>query len=248
VACDGFVMDENSGTCSWQRGPFREYEREQTTCYTMQETDQFRLHRFMAFLHSMMHYIMIQMAISLVFALFILQPATASAYVAIFNAMRGNGRIRFKDFFSCFSCGYYCKLMLLSILLVLGNFGLSMLFILPGVWWSIATVFALPLHGEHRFLGACKSVSLSIKVANRNFCSILCFLFLAGLLQVAGAMCFGVGLIITIPVAFLASAAMYHHLIGVKGVAEEGTQYEMAQPVVMHDQRNGSYQAPAVLA
>jgi len=150
-------------------------------------------------------------------AIMILTPALASAYVAVFNAIATNSPIKFKDFFSCFCCRYYCRFVRLAIVLNFAK-GILSLLILPGIWWMLATMFAIPLHHQHKFLGVCKAVSVSIKVVHMHFCNILGFIVLLGLIQILGFLCLIVGLLYTAPLAFVAICYCYHDLIGINPV------------------------------
>jgi len=147
-------------------------------------------------------------------------PSMASLFKAVFNAMRANTKIRFADFFSCFTCPYFFRLMGLGILLALmREIGFWML-VVPGVYISLATLFSVPMHGEQQaFIGIWDSIIFSAKIFNRYWCSILGLLLCLGCLQILGALCFGVGLFVTIPVAFNSLCYCYHHLVGVNGVA-----------------------------
>jgi len=170
--------------------------------------------------------------IGLFLSLLVLRPAVASAYVAIFNAMRGDGMVKMKDFFSAFRCSKYCKLLVLSLWLVLGTATLWVLLVLPGLWFAVASSLCLPLLVEHDRLGVTQTISLSIKAINGHFCSVLCFYFLCALLNAAGAFCFGVGLLLTLPVSLAASCALYHDIIGVKGLGQEDRRANELAPVV----------------
>jgi len=163
--------------------------------------------------------ILISLAFGVGSYLFFYIPMFASLYKAVFNAMRNNSKIKFGDFFSCFQCPYWWRLMLVStVLFVVREIGFW-LFVVPGVYVSIATVFSIPMHGEHTFMGVVNSIKYSVKVVNRYFFSILAFILCLGFLQVLGVLCFGVGVLVTLPVAFVATCYCYHHLIGVNGVA-----------------------------
>jgi hypothetical protein len=161
--------------------------------------------------------VVLQMALMFLLNILIGMPAVAGMFVAVFNAMRTNGPVRFKDFFSCFCCRYYCRLIPLSVTLKLVT-GILSIVIVPAIWFAFATIFALPLHREHRFLGTCKSISVSMKIVHRYFCKMLGFLILNGLLQVLGFFLFGVGLLVTIPLSFVALCYCYNDLIGVNGM------------------------------
>jgi len=157
----------------------------------------------------------LKMGLLAALCVFVGMPALASAFTAVFNAMKLNAPVRFCDFFSCFCCRYYCRLIPLSIVLKGLTFLLSMLLVIPGIWFAIATVFALPLHRQHSFLGTCKSIRYSIVIVNQHFCSMLGFLLLICLLQLAGFLLFGVGLLFTVPYGFLALCYCYNDLIGI---------------------------------
>jgi hypothetical protein len=159
-------------------------------------------------------------------------PVLAGFFVAVFNAIKSNSRVRFRDFFSCFCCRYYCKLLRLSIVLRILEGILFLLFVLPGVWWSLVTVFAIPLHKEHSFLGVCGSIRLSMMVIHRHFCSMFGFLLLLTLIQFLGFLCFIVGLLYTMPLGFAALCFCYHDLIGVVPVVPVAGPVDA--PVTVH--------------
>jgi hypothetical protein len=152
-------------------------------------------------------------------AVLVVTPCISSWFIAIFNAMRTNTHVKFADFFAAFSCKYYCSLVGLGFVMTFFRHVLALLFYLPGIWFAMVTVFALPLHHEHRSLGIWKSMKFSANVVHRHFCCMLGFMFLMVLLQVVGLLCFGVGLLVTIPLAHIALCYAYHYLIGVNGVA-----------------------------
>jgi hypothetical protein len=149
-------------------------------------------------------------------------PIMASLYKAVFNAMRNNTTIQFKDFFSCFTCPYWFHVMGMGVIYLIAN-GMTLLFLpfaIPAFYFTLTSMFALPLHVEHySFIGVWNSLYFSFKVFHRYFCSMLGFLLLLCVLQILGALCFIVGLFVTLPVAFVSLCYCYHHVIGVNGVA-----------------------------
>lgn len=165
--------------------------------------------------------ILITVAFGLGRSLLFAFPIYASMYKAVFNAMRNNAKIRFADFFSCFTCPYWFRLMGLGLSLMflscMGFFFWPLIF--PGFYFVLTSVFAIPLHVEHSFAGVWNSMYWSFKIFHRYFCSMLAFLLLLGVMQLIGLLCFGVGLFVTMPVAFVSMCYAYHHLIGVNGVA-----------------------------
>jgi len=148
-------------------------------------------------------------------------PVLASMYKAVFNAMRNNTQIRFCDFFSCFTCPYWCKSMGLALVLTLISISPYFFWplIFPSFYVCVTSIFAIPMHVEHSFIGVFNSLCFSFKIFHSYFCSMLAFLLLLGVLQILGFACFVVGLFVTIPVAFASVCYCYHHLVGVNGVA-----------------------------
>jgi len=159
----------------------------------------------------------LQMALLCLLSILIGMPAWAGMFAAVFNAMRTNGPLRFKDFFSCFSCRYFCRLIPLSVTLKVVTAILGIV-IVPALWFAFVTIFAVPLHREHKFLGCCGSIRASTKIVHRYFCKMLGFLILNALLQVLGFFLCGIGLLFTIPISFVALCYCYNDLIGVNAM------------------------------
>jgi len=168
----------------------------------------------------------------MVASIFFAGPILGGFYLAVFNAIKNNSTIRFRDFFGCFCCKYYCKLLGLSLVLRVLQAVLYLLLILPGVWWSLATMFAIPVHKEHPFLGVCGSIRISMLVVHRHFCRMICFLLLLALMQIGGFLCLIVGLLYTIPLGFVALCYCYHDLIGIVPVVPVAVPVDT--PVTMH--------------
>jgi len=141
-----------------------------------------------------------------------------SWYIAVFNAMRSNSHVLFRDFFSAFSCQYYFRIAALGAVLSFLHIALSFLYLFPAVWFSMITIFSIALHQQHSFLSIWKSIRFSARVVHRHFCSVLGFLLCLVLLQIVGFFCFLVGLLITLPLAHISLCYAYHYLIGVNGV------------------------------
>jgi len=165
--------------------------------------------------------ILISVAFATARTLFFGFPILASMNKAVFNAMRNNTKIQFCDFFSCFACPYWCRSMGLALVLVL--ISTSPIFfwplIFPSFYLCLACIFAIPMHVEHSFVGIYRSLCFSFKIFHRYFCSMLALLLLLGVLQILGLLCFGVGLFVSMPVAFSSLCYCYHHLVVVNGVA-----------------------------
>jgi len=203
-----------------------------TDCESKQPSGYSQVYNYGGHLHLDICTLALWAFMHLLASIFIWSPVLAGAYVAVFSAIKNNTSICFRDFFSGFSCRYYCKLLALTFVLKFLQSIFFLLLVLPGIWWSLATMFALPLHKEHSFLGVCGSIRLSLQVINRHFCSMLGFLIILVLLQVLGFLCLIVGMLYTMPLAFVALCYCYHDLIGI--VTEAPFAGPVDVPVTVH--------------
>jgi len=182
--------------------------------------------------HASLKQVVLGGALHLLAAIFIWTPVLGGFYLAVFNAIRTNSPVCFRDFFRCFCCRYYCKLLRLSFVLRFLEGLLLLALILPGIWFRLASVFAIPVHKEYPFLGVCGSIRISIQVINRHFCSFFGFLLLLALVQIVGFLCLIVGLLYTTPLVFVALCYCYHDLIGI--VPQVPVAVPMDTPVTVH--------------
>lgn len=147
-------------------------------------------------------------------------PLKASYMIAIFEAMRDDGVVKCKNFFAGYSCPYWCRLLVLMVVMgVMVGLGFRC-FIIPGVWFTFAFQFALPLHREKSFLGVFGSLIVSIKITHKYFCSMIGFALLLGLINFVGFLLFGIGLLFTVPWTACTFLYCFNHLVGVNGVAD----------------------------
>ena len=117
----------------------------------------------------------------------------------------------FRDFFAGFQ--YFLPLLLLS--LVAGLFisiGM-MLLIIPGLYLIVAYMFASYLVVD-RGLDFWPAMELSRRTVNPRWFSYFAFVLLVVLVNLAGAVALGVGLLVTIPLSFCAVTAAYADIFG----------------------------------
>ena len=119
----------------------------------------------------------------------------------------------FRDFFAGFQ--YLLPLMLLS--LVAGLFiGIgTLLLIIPGVYLAVAYMFASYLVVDRR-LDFWPAMELSRHTLNPRWFGFFAFMLLLVLLNLAGALLLGVGLLVTIPVSFCAVTVAYAEIFGLQ--------------------------------
>jgi uncharacterized membrane protein len=121
-------------------------------------------------------------------------------------------RIEFIDFFKGFEkTGNFIKLNLLIFLVVL--LGLIM-FILPGIYFSVGYVFS------HLFVwfhdkDPAEALKLSRKTVSGNFGQILILLLILGGINLLGVMALGVGVLLTLPFSFCVIFAAFDDIIGI---------------------------------
>ena len=117
----------------------------------------------------------------------------------------------FRDFFGGFQ--YFLPLLLLS--LVAGLFiGIgTLLLIIPGVYLAVAYLFASYLVVDRR-LDFWPAMELSRHTVHPRWFSYFAFVLLVALLNLAGAVALGVGLLVTIPLSFCTVTAAYADIFG----------------------------------
>ncbi|MAE70307.1 MAG: hypothetical protein CME06_07530 [Gemmatimonadetes bacterium] len=140
----------------------------------------------------------------------LLTPLYAGFFLVAFRFLDG-GSYEFMDFFK----GYeqFTPIFLLGLisnaLTTVGYF----LLIVPGIYLNVAWIFGLPLllTGRGDFWSA---LTMSMKVVNRGFISVFGLAMLLMIMNVAGAMLLGVGLLLTVPLSACAIAVAYRDVFG----------------------------------
>jgi len=117
----------------------------------------------------------------------------------------------FRDFFQGFQ--YFLPLLLLS--LVAGLFiGIgTILLVIPGIYLAVAYLFAPYLVVDRR-LDFWPAMELSRLTVNPRWFGYFAFMLLLALLNLAGALLLGLGLLVTIPLSFCTVTAAYADLFG----------------------------------
>jgi uncharacterized membrane protein len=119
----------------------------------------------------------------------------------------------FRDFFEGFQ--YFLPLLLLS--LVAGVFIAigTILFIIPGLYLIVAYMFASYLVVDRR-QDFWPAMELSRRTVNPRWFGYFALALLVVLLNLAGAVALGVGLLVTIPLSFCAVTAAYADIFGLQ--------------------------------
>jgi len=119
----------------------------------------------------------------------------------------------FSDFFAGFQ--YFLPLLLLS--LVAGLFiGIgTLLLVIPGIYLAVAYFFSSYLVVDRR-LDFWPAMELSRHTINPRWFGFFAFMLLLVLLNLAGAVALGVGLLVTIPLSFCAVTVAYAEIFGLQ--------------------------------
>lgn len=143
-------------------------------------------------------------------SLLISAPLNAGFLIVAFKLLK-NRATTFGDFFRGFN--NYLPLFLVSIVssVVIG-IGLLLLLI-PGLYLAVAYIFALPLVLEKK-MNFWDGMEFSRKLISKNWFSFFGFAFVLVLLNLAGVLLLGVGLLVTIPISTCAIAAAYADIVG----------------------------------
>lgn len=154
------------------------------------------------------------MALSLLLALVLFPPLWAGFFAGIFTSFRRN-RFKLKDFFQGFS--FFPQLAIANLvsglLIFIGCF--VTLILIPGIYLIVGYIFAAPLIIDRR-LKFWSAMETSRLIVARQWFPIFAFVLLLGLINLGGALIFGLGLFVTLPVSYCAIAAAYDDIIGIR--------------------------------
>jgi hypothetical protein len=124
-------------------------------------------------------------------------------YLKCLLRIRSNETIGYSDFFWGFQeMNRFVHALLLSVLISLGYLGFIFLLI-PGIWWMVASTFANAIFvmGTEDCIEALKK---SIALVQGRWWNVAGLIGVLCLINFAGAMCFAIGIFISLPVATLA--------------------------------------------
>jgi uncharacterized membrane protein len=156
---------------------------------------------------------------SLLMSILISPPLTAGFFLVGNRISRGVD-VQFSNFFDGFS---FWGIVIVTSLVsgVLTFFGILAL-ILPGIYLAVAFTFAIPFA---LFSGTdfWTSLELSSKLITRSWWKFFGFVIVLALFNIAGFLCFFVGMLVTIPVSYFAIYAVF----------EELTRDALAEPEVI---------------
>lgn len=140
----------------------------------------------------------------------LLNPFTAGYFIVASRIFRGE-QVEFRHFFDFFS--RYGQLLwagvVSSILTVLATF----ILIIPGIYLAIAFSF-ISCFVVFGGVKAVDSLKLSQKIVHKNWWSFFGFLIVLALINVAGLIAIGIGVLVTYPASMAAIYVAYEDIIG----------------------------------
>lgn len=122
----------------------------------------------------------------------------------------------------------FWKYLGVSLLVSLVVFGGLILLVIPGIFWAVRFSFAPFIIIDTRS-GLITAMKESYAITKGSFWKILLFWITVGLLNIAGVIPFGLGLLITIPMTTLASVFVYRTLSKNKAALVEAQTVQVPQ-------------------
>ncbi len=128
-------------------------------------------------------------------------------YFVVARKIKNGEQVRFEDFFTPFNS--FGNLIGISLVIsILTVIGLLCLFI-PGLYLAIAWSFAVPIIFFYPGIGMWDSMEASRRVINKNWWNFLLLVICVIFINIAGALCLLIGLLITIPASHLIMYAAF---------------------------------------
>jgi len=136
------------------------------------------------------------------FGLIVSSPMTFG-YIRCLDRLRRGEVFEFADFFWGFtSLNRLIQISILGAIHLLGSLVGFCLLILPGVWWGIATSWASSYFVLKNQDGM-ESIRASLQITKGRWWSMFGLMLLIGILNLAGVLMLGLGILITMPLTFL---------------------------------------------
>ncbi len=139
-------------------------------------------------------------------------PLSAGYYIVAFKRMKGQ-QVEFGDFFLGFN--YFLQLFLATLVVGIFIFLGFIALILPGIYLAVSYVLVVPTIIDRK-MDFWEAMEASRKVITRKWFSIFLLGILIALLNLAGLLALGIGLIFTIPWSSVIIAAAYEDIFGLE--------------------------------
>jgi hypothetical protein len=199
----------------------RLYRREYTVdsfLWLGQSIDLFRIHWKYYSVWGLVYLLVIVLTILFPPFIILVVPMSGGLWYATFNLIRttGSSTIKKQDFFQGFKwiLPVFGITFLQIVLILMG----LLLFIAPGIYLAVCLQFSLIFLMEYyeEDISVFDSMKICFAVCKNHFCSLLGFLCLCELFFVSGILFFGVGLILTVPMAHIAQCYAMRDIFGLR--------------------------------
>lgn len=119
---------------------------------------------------------------------------------------------QFNDFFKGFN--FFVKILICIILVGIVTILAFICLVLPAIYFSVAVTLALPI-AIFSNSDAWESINFSRRIIHINWWKAFFFIIALALLNVAGVLCLGVGILVTLPVTYIAIYLLFADLLGI---------------------------------
>lgn len=133
-------------------------------------------------------------------------------YLRCLNQIRNKQVIGYQDFFWAFlNFNRFLHSVLMIVLIYIGTAVGFILLVVPGIWFVIASWFCSPAFLLKKD-DAVEAVKTSLAVVKNRWFNVFGFVLVIAIINILGALCFFVGLLISAPISVLASLIAFEQL------------------------------------
>jgi len=144
---------------------------------------------------------------------FLVQGPLAVGFAIVAHRIAKKRGHEFGDFFKGFD--FFVPLLLAGLIMTI-FIGIGFIFlIIPGIYLAVAYFFTYQLI-VFRKMEFWEAMETSRKLISKEWFSVFGFIIVLGLINFAGALCLGVGLLFTIPITACAAYVAYSDIVGTK--------------------------------
>jgi uncharacterized membrane protein len=136
-----------------------------------------------------------------------------AGYTIVVLAILRRKSFTFGDFFNGLGNKYFLQLFLISLVGGLFIFLGFLLLIIPGIYLSISYTFAIQFAVDWD-LGFFDALETSRKLVSKKWIEVFVLLLVIGLMNIAGALLLGLGLLVTIPLSLCIIISAYDDIAG----------------------------------
>jgi hypothetical protein len=134
---------------------------------------------------------------------FLVLGPLAMGYLRCLMQIRKKETIGYQDFFWGFlDFNRFLNIIILHLLISFGTALGFILLIVPGIWFVVSTLFAMSIFVTEKSDGI-TAIQKSIELCKGRWWNIAGFVLVISLINMAGVLCLGIGILLSIPISFL---------------------------------------------